>query len=150
MDWILELYIGSNKIKKCKLDLPEIKIGRGKGNHINLPATVISRNHALLSLANNYVVLEDLQSTNGTYYRDQRIERVYLKEGDFFIIGPYGFKLIKSFFEDAVNVSEFPLSIGSDDTKTSIIDKEVKEKIIHQMNGLDDTHISFNKKDDKS
>ncbi len=145
MDWILEIYIGRNLSKKYKLDIPEIKIGRAKGNHINLPAEVVSRNHAILSPARDYVVLEDLNSTNGTYYKEKRIERIYLKEGDFFIIGPYGFRLIKSMFEEAQPVSEASSFYGSDEIKTGTIDLEVKERIMNQMGDLEDTHITSGK-----
>lgn len=149
MNWIIEVYIGKNLTKKFNLDISEVKIGRAKGNHINLPAEVVSRNHAILSPASNYVVLEDLQSTNGTYYKDKKIDRIYLKEGDFFIIGPYGFKLIKSFFEEGTPVSKVNASIGGQESKTETIDKEVKEKIMQQMNGLEDTWISSTKGEEK-
>lgn len=146
MDWILELYIGQNLSRKFKLDIPEIKIGRAKGNHINLPHGAVSRHHAFLTLARDYVVLEDLKSTNGTYYKEKKIERVYLREGDFFVIGPYAFYLKKSFFEDAQPISEISLDLGQD-YKTDLIDKEVKERILQQFNGLEDTHIGTKKEE---
>jgi pSer/pThr/pTyr-binding forkhead associated (FHA) protein len=147
MDWILEIYIGRNLSKKYKLDLEEVKIGRAKENHINLPAEVVSRKHAILSLARDYVVLEDLNSTNGTYYKDKKIERIYLKEGDFFVIGPYAFKLIKSLYEDAQPISEVVNIFEREDSKTGIIDKEVKERIMDQIGDLEDTHITIAKED---
>ena len=147
MDWILEIYIGRNLSKKYKFDIPEIKIGRAKGNHIMLPAEVVSRNHAILSCAQNYVVLEDLNSTNGTYYKDKRIERVYLKEGDFFVIGPYGFRLVKSLFEEAQPVSEVVNIFGREEVDTGVIDREVKERIMNQMGDLEDTHITSGKEE---
>ncbi|MEJ5166294.1 MAG: FHA domain-containing protein [Thermoanaerobaculia bacterium] len=141
-EWILEIYIGKNLCKKYKLDIPEVKIGRAAENHINLPAEVVSRNHALISIAKGYIVLEDLGSTNGTYYKDKKIDRIYLKEGDFFVIGPYGFKVLKSSFDEAQPVSEIVLRKTTECSKTGTIDKEVKEKIIKQMEELEDTQIT--------
>lgn len=146
-EWILEIYIGKNLCKKYKLDIPEIKIGRAPENHINLPAEVVSRNHAIISIAKSYIVLEDLGSTNGTYYKDKKIERIYLKEGDFFVIGPYGFRVLKSPFDEAQPVSEVVLKKSAECSKTGTIDVEVKEKIIKQMEELEDTQVTNIKED---
>jgi pSer/pThr/pTyr-binding forkhead associated (FHA) protein len=64
-------------------------IGREKGCEIALGMDrYISRRHARLMVAEPEVFLEDLGSTNGTFYDDQRVTgRVILKNGDFFKVG---------------------------------------------------------------
>ncbi|MCY0859289.1 MAG: FHA domain-containing protein [Sulfolobaceae archaeon] len=60
---------------KTKLPLdfetfPNISIGRSPENVIVIPDPAISRKHALISLENNEVFIEDLNSTNGTWLYD--------------------------------------------------------------------------------
>ena len=48
----------------------------------------VSRRHAIIEIAGVIVTLEDLESTNGTFIDDQRVQgRVELKNGKTFRIG---------------------------------------------------------------
>jgi pSer/pThr/pTyr-binding forkhead associated (FHA) protein len=71
------------KIKKSST------IGREKFNEIPLPMDrYVSRRHARLLVAEPEVFLEDLKSTNGTFYDGERVvSRVVLNNGDFFRVG---------------------------------------------------------------
>lgn len=64
-----------DSLVKAKLPLdfetfPNISIGRSPENVIVIPDPTISRKHALISLENNEVYIEDLNSTNGTWLYD--------------------------------------------------------------------------------
>ncbi len=62
-------------------------IGRQSGCQVILPDTNISRQHArIVREADNFVLL-DLDSHNGTWINDQRIEKYTLRAGDSFRIG---------------------------------------------------------------
>ena len=54
-------------------DKPEILIGRVKGNDVILPKQNISKRHAMVRVADEGFVVEDLGSTNGTYVNGHRI-----------------------------------------------------------------------------
>jgi serine/threonine-protein kinase len=57
----------------------------GRGRHANLPLpedAALSREHFVLDLQSQECELRDLNSTNGTYVNDVRVERVKLKTGD--------------------------------------------------------------------
>ncbi len=74
-----------------------IVIGRSRTAQISLPeVTTLSREHARLAYRNESVVLEDLESRNGTFVNEQRIEdpRV-LKSGDRFQVGAAHFKFLQ-------------------------------------------------------
>jgi serine/threonine protein kinase len=59
-----------------------VMVGRDRACSIVLPHPAVSRRHARITLTGPGPVLEDLQSANGTYVNNTRIERVTLKAGD--------------------------------------------------------------------
>lgn len=72
------------------LDLPQLTIGRGDECDIRLDGLLISNNHARISQTPNGLVIEDLNSTNGTYVNGQRITgRRQLPFEDVVQIGPF-------------------------------------------------------------
>src|SRR5450631_3329072 len=72
-------------------DLP-ITIGRSaEFNTVVIEDRIISRQHARLELEGHHLVISDLNSANGTYVNQKRIQRLALKAGDLIRIGPYQF-----------------------------------------------------------
>ena len=52
-----------------------------------LPHPTVSRRHAALTVTPSGIELEDLNSTNGTLVRSQRIERTMIRPADIFVLG---------------------------------------------------------------
>ena len=87
MMWILRT-VDQNQDKVLRLPPDAIRtIGRGPRADFIIDANLISRIHCRLSTANAQLVVEDLQSTNGTYVNDERVACVALKDGDKLRIG---------------------------------------------------------------
>jgi serine/threonine protein kinase len=59
-----------------------VMVGRDRGCTIVLAHPAVSRRHARITVGGQAPVLEDLQSANGTYVNNNRIDRVVLKAGD--------------------------------------------------------------------
>ncbi|HEY0159696.1 MAG TPA: FHA domain-containing serine/threonine-protein kinase [Thermoanaerobaculia bacterium] len=59
-----------------------VMVGRDRTCSIVLAHPAVSRRHARITVAGREPVLEDLQSANGTYVNNARVERVVLKPGD--------------------------------------------------------------------
>jgi serine/threonine protein kinase len=59
-----------------------VMVGRDRTCSIVLAHPAVSRRHARITIAGQGPVLEDLQSANGTYVNNTRIERAVLKAGD--------------------------------------------------------------------
>ncbi len=59
-----------------------VMVGRDRTCSIVLAHPAVSRRHARITIAGQAPVLEDLQSANGTYVNNARIERAVLKPGD--------------------------------------------------------------------
>lgn len=57
-------------------------VGRGEGCDIVLEATEVSRQHAALEAAQDGVVVEDLDSSNGTFVNGERIRKKQAGRGD--------------------------------------------------------------------
>jgi len=69
-------------------------IGRTPDNDIRIDAEFISRHHAVVLLYGSKTVIEDLNSTNGTYVNAERINRRALKEGDIVTLGKSEFRFV--------------------------------------------------------
>ncbi len=64
-----------------------ITIGRGQDNTIVLDDPKVSRKHAVIEPTEKGPLLKDLNSANGTYVGNQKINEYILKKGDVFRIG---------------------------------------------------------------
>mgnify|MGYP003976046057 FL=1 len=65
----------------------EITIGRVDEADVSIPTNSISRMHARIFPHNEEFVIEDLDSTNGTYVNGVRINRCVLRHNDLIRIG---------------------------------------------------------------
>ncbi len=61
-------------------------LGR-EGAGIVLNDQEISRHHCLLEVHDNYANLKDLDSTNGTFFEEERVRAAMLQDGAEFRIG---------------------------------------------------------------
>ncbi len=65
-----------------------IKIGRWRNNHIILDDPTVSGHHARIDTVDNgLVVLNDLDSSNGTYVNGDKVTSHALKNDDVIVIG---------------------------------------------------------------
>ena len=69
-----------------KLTKPRIIIGR-EGSDFDLKDPEISRHHCILEVRGDYVHLRDLDSTNGTFYEEERARAALLSNNSEFRIG---------------------------------------------------------------
>jgi hypothetical protein len=67
------VYIGDREIERRVFDTTAITIGRAPGNDIRLDNPAVSSLHARIVRRAAGYVLEDLQSTNGTYLNGRRV-----------------------------------------------------------------------------
>lgn len=92
---------GSNVGAVFRLSEKEASLGRGRKCEIALGDTNISRYHAKLTMVgDDEVLLQDLQSTNGTFVGDQKVTSIVLHDGDRFQLG--GTTLLKFSVSDEV------------------------------------------------
>ncbi|HYR55675.1 MAG TPA: GGDEF domain-containing protein [Myxococcaceae bacterium] len=84
------LVISGNAIGRMfKLTKAEMIAGRGDDVDIFIDDVAISRHHArILMKSEKMVLVEDLGSKNGTFVGHERVDRIELREGDRFQLGP--------------------------------------------------------------
>jgi eukaryotic-like serine/threonine-protein kinase len=68
--------------EKYSIHGDSVMVGRDRTCTIVLTHPAVSRRHARISVGGTAPVLEDLQSANGTYVNNARVDRVVLKPGD--------------------------------------------------------------------
>lgn len=64
-----------------------IKIGRAKENDIVVNDSLVSRYHAVIKIFNDSILIEDLNSTNGTYVNGEKISSSTITEKDNITLG---------------------------------------------------------------
>ena len=84
---LLELVKGFNPGIRFELDSDQSVIGRSADCEVPLDVPAVSRRHAKIVRENGQFFVEDLQSRNGTFVNDSRInDRTLLGEGDQLVI----------------------------------------------------------------
>jgi pSer/pThr/pTyr-binding forkhead associated (FHA) protein len=91
---VVKVLSGILKGKEFRLTREKYLIGRDPGCNIVIEEREVSRRHALLQKKAGEYMLSDLDSTNGIYVNNLRLEKAILKNGDFFQIGSCVFQFI--------------------------------------------------------
>src|SRR6266436_1639138 len=84
--FVLAITSGPANGEVFRLAKARIVIGRN-GADIPLNDPEISRHHCLLEVRDKFINLKDLDSTNGTFYDEERVRAAMLRDGSEFRIG---------------------------------------------------------------
>jgi two-component system cell cycle response regulator len=91
----LVMIYGTDLGSKYDIDTTSVTIGRSSKCELQIDEDAISRRHCRIEdRGNDGLVLEDLDSTNGTYLNDRPVTKAALREGDILKIGRTIFKFI--------------------------------------------------------
>jgi len=112
----LALIVEDVVINKWELNQDELLIGRVKYCDIHIEDRAVSSKHARLTVkevpyeqGGNVVLLEDLNSTNGTELNGNLVSRQLLKNGDIIKIGFNQFKFVEG---STLNLDETAVIVG--------------------------------------
>ena len=83
----------NSEIKTIETDKAEITIGRNPGNDIYIDNLGVSKQHAKIVRDDGKYVIEDLNSTNGTFIKDKRVARAVLNNNDEVQIGKHSLQI---------------------------------------------------------
>jgi pSer/pThr/pTyr-binding forkhead associated (FHA) protein len=131
---------------RYQIDKEEIFIGRDpKKCQIVLDDPEVSTVHAVIRKNNIDIIIEDLNSSNGTILNGERINKSQLSTGDEFVIGSTSFTLeTKSDLLDAESDRLMPVEHGQE-----IEVEEIEEEIVH-MDESGETDFSSEAAPEKS
>src|ERR1700719_5248709 len=76
-------------LKEVPLETQPVTIGRAPDNDIHIDNLAVSNYHARVYVEAGSLVVEDLNSLNGSFLNDIRVERAMLKDGDAILIGKH-------------------------------------------------------------
>ncbi len=93
---------GPDQGKEVVVNKPEITLGTTKTNDMVLSDTTVSRKHAVLKEVSGRFMLNDMNSTNGTFLNNLRIREAFLDFGALIGLGNTRISFVP--FEDRVEV----------------------------------------------
>ncbi len=85
----IAIYFQGEKIADRVIDKTRLTVGRNAENDLVLADNKASGQHARISFEKNQYIIEDLMSTNGTFYRGERVLRHICHNGDELQIGEH-------------------------------------------------------------
>jgi len=91
----LVLKIGAKEVKTIESDKDELSIGRNPANDIPIENLAVSDRHARILRGADGYVLQDLDSTNGSFVNEKKVSQVVLQENDAITIGKHILEVAK-------------------------------------------------------
>lgn len=103
MDIRLVIEKGSRRRDVFTMKTPEMVIGRKADCALRIPSSEVSRQHCRLMVEDGFVIVEDLQSANGTMINGQEVKgRQVARPGDRLGVGPITFVVEYEMTQEAV------------------------------------------------
>src|ERR1700722_6885030 len=116
-------------LKDVPLGTRPVTIGRAPDNDIHIDNLSVSNYHARVYVEAGSLVVEDLNSLNGSFLNDIRVERAMLKDGDTILIGKHEILVDQTHDadvpEDALRKAPAPRV-----NETMILDTEERRKML--------------------
>lgn len=81
-------------LREIETEKTEVTIGRIASNDIPIDNVAVSAHHARILRDGRHYVVEDLNSTNGTFVNERKITRRVLKANDVITIGKHSLVMI--------------------------------------------------------
>ena len=105
-------------IKEIPIEKTPVTIGRKPDNDIVIDNMAVSGHHAKINLQGSAYVIEDLQSTNGTFLNEKKILNSGLKHNDQIVIGQHSLIFINPEAQPAAeeHKPDIPKTIDTEST----------------------------------
>ena len=116
-------------LKEVPLGSQPVTIGRAPDNDIQIDNLAVSNYHARVYVEAGSLVVEDLNSLNGSFLNEMRVERAMLKDGDSILIGKH--EILVDQAHDAVGPpSDLRKAPAPRVNETMILDTEQRRKLL--------------------
>ncbi len=127
----LVLKFRGEALREIPIGSRPITIGRAPDNDIRIDNLAVSNYHARVYSEADRSVVEDLNSLNGTFVNDQRVERASLRDGDSIAIGKHHIAF------DATHEAALPLDAGRKVSapkvdETMVLDTGRRRDLLHE------------------
>jgi len=125
----LVLKFESTQLKEVPLGTHPVTIGRAPDNDIQIDNLAVSNYHARVYVEAGSLVVEDLNSLNGSFLNDIRVERAMLKDGDTILIGKHEI-LVDQTHDVALLADELRKAPAPRVNETMILDTHERRKLL--------------------
>jgi pSer/pThr/pTyr-binding forkhead associated (FHA) protein len=131
----LSLMFEKKLMKEVPIGSRPVTIGRSPDNDLAVDNPAVSNYHARVYYEGGRLVVEDLDSLNGTFVNDLRVERAMLHDGDSIWIGKHHIKV------DATADSAIPWDTGRKAAapkinETMVLDTKARRNMLQQAAAL--------------
>ena len=118
-------------LKEIPVEKELITIGRKSDNDIEIDNLAVSGHHARIFKMEDWFLIEDLDSLNGTFVNGKMIQESPLKNGDEVLIG----KHILKFISTDISTSREPKAVlkKEEASETMVIDSKVQQEMLAQI-----------------
>lgn len=118
-------------LKEVRIGANPVTIGRGPDNDIHIDNLAVSTHHARIYADTGRIIIEDLNSLNGTFLNNQRITKSFLKTGDKVLVGKHHVMLDDS--PDAVPAGPAAPKIAAPKiSETVMLDTKQRKELLAQ------------------
>src|ERR1700681_4108397 len=127
----LSLMFENRLVKEVPIGTRPVGIGRSPDNDLPVDNLAVSNHHARVFFEGGRLVVEDLDSLNGTFVNDLRVERATLHDGDSIWIGKHHIKV------DASGDAPVPWDTGRKASaprinETMVLDTKARREMLQQ------------------
>jgi predicted component of type VI protein secretion system len=118
-------------LKEVPLGTRPVTIGRAPDNDIPIDNLAVSNYHARVYVEAGSLVVEDLNSLNGSFLNDIRVERAMLKDGDAILIGKHHI-LVDQMHDAALPVDGWRKAPAPRVNETMVLDTRQRREMFEQ------------------
>ncbi len=127
----LVLKFEESVLKEVPIGSRPVTIGRGPDNDIHIDNLAVSTHHAKVYSDTGRIIIEDLNSLNGTFLNNQRITKAFLKSGDKALIGKHHIVLDESGEVEAPAAGQ-PKVAAPKISETVVLDTKQRKELLAQ------------------
>jgi pSer/pThr/pTyr-binding forkhead associated (FHA) protein len=127
----LSLMFEEKIVKEVPVGSRAVSIGRSPDNDLPVDNLAVSNYHARVYFEAGKLVVEDLDSLNGTFLNDMRVERATLRDGDSIWVGKHHIKVDAS-HDNAVPVDYGRKTNAPRINETMVLDTKVRREMLQQ------------------
>jgi pSer/pThr/pTyr-binding forkhead associated (FHA) protein len=127
----LVLKFENMELKEIPLGTRPVTIGRAPDNDIPIDNLSVSNYHARVYVEAGSLVVEDLNSLNGSFLNDIRVERAMLKDGDTILIGKHHI-LVDQSHDAALQLDSWRKAPAPRVNETMVLDTHERRKMLEQ------------------
>lgn len=131
----LVLTFSGQVIKELPVGARGLVVGRSPDNDVVIDNLAVSNHHARITWEGEQLVVDDLQSLNGTFVNDMRVEHVTLHEGDNIQIGKHSL-LVNLAYVSVAPQESAPKAVAPKVDETLVLDTKQARELFQQVSAM--------------